>query len=144
MRWRGSRPKGRQVLAVRDRGCGLLSSLGTSSRISDDTAMAMPERVHHVGPYLDVDSAAVLDEALEELGRRRFPNHWLGDDAVTVHLLASLQRQIGQRLPDAVADARDQQCSWAEIGDLIGTTRAAAWNRYGRPDRRGHTRPVED
>jgi len=61
-----------------------------------------------------------------------------------VHLLASLHRQIQARLPDAVADARDQDYSWAEIGDLLGITRAAAWNRYGRPDRRGHPRPVYD
>jgi hypothetical protein len=106
--------------------------------------MAVPERVHHVGPYTDDDTAAVLDQALEDLGARRYPNHWLGDDALTVHLLTSLEQQIRQRLPDAVADARDQECSWAEIGDLLGTTRAAAWNHYGRPGRRGHTRPVYD
>jgi hypothetical protein len=32
------------------------------------------------------------------------------------------------------ADARDQECSWAQIGDLLGVTRASAWQRYG-----GHT-----
>jgi len=55
-----------------------------------------------------------------------------------------LHHQIQQRLPDAVADARDQNYSWAEIGDLLGITRAAAWNHYGRPSRRGHTRPIYD
>ena len=35
-----------------------------------------------------------------------------------------------RRLPRAVADARDQDCSWAQIGDLLGTTRASAQQRY--------------
>ncbi len=105
--------------------------------------MASPNRAHHPRPLADTDSAAVLADALEALARRRTA-HWLGDAAVTVHLLVSLQHQIQAALPDAVADARDQDHSWAEISDLLGTTRAAAWNRYGRPDRRGNPRPVTD
>jgi hypothetical protein len=50
-----------------------------------------------------------------------------------VHLLASLHRQIQADLPAAVTRARDHHRSWAEIGDLLATTRAAACNRYGRP-----------
>ena len=42
-----------------------------------------------------------------------------------MHLLASLQRQIQNRLPGAVADVRDQDYSSAEIGDILGLTRAA-------------------
>jgi hypothetical protein len=107
------------------------------SRIINDTTMAAPDRTHHIGPHVDHDSAAVLDEALDALGPLRSLD-WLGDTGVTLHLLASLHQQIQTRLPDAVADARDQDYSWAEIGDLLGITRAAAWNRYGRPDRAGH------
>jgi len=33
-----------------------------------------------------------------------------------------LATSIQIRLPDAVADARDQEYSWAEIGDLLGLT----------------------
>jgi hypothetical protein len=105
--------------------------------------MAPPARTHHIGPRTGQDSDLVLDQALTALGPLRSLD-WLGDAGVTVHLLASLHRQIQARLPDAVADARDQDYSWAEIGDLLGITRAAAWNRYGRPDRRGNTRPVYD
>ncbi|MDQ2756229.1 MAG: hypothetical protein M3Y71_06640 [Actinomycetota bacterium] len=94
--------------------------------------MAATDRTHHVGPHTDEASDAILDEALASLGPLRGLD-WLGDAAITVHLLASLQRQIQTRLPDAVADARDQEYSWAEIGDLLGLTRAAAWHRYGRP-----------
>jgi hypothetical protein len=105
--------------------------------------VAATGRTHHISPHTDEASAAVLDAALASLGPIRGLD-WLGDAAITVHLLASLQRQIHTRLPDAVADARDQDYSWAEIGDLLGLTRAGAWNHYGRPGRQGHTRPVED
>ena len=105
--------------------------------------MAATDRTHHIGPRTDHTSEAILDEALAALGPLRDLD-WYGDAAITVHLLASLQLQIQARLPDAVADARDQDYSWAEIGDLLGITRAAAWHRYGRPGHHGKTRPVED
>lgn len=113
------------------------------SCIGHDTAVAATDRTHHVSPRTDEFSEAILDEAVASLGPLRGLD-WLGDAAITVHLLASLQRQIQIRLPEAVADARDQDYSWAEIGDLLGLTRAAAWHRYGRPGRAGVTRPVED
>ena len=113
------------------------------SCIGHDTAVAATNRTHHVSPHTDEASEAILDEAVASLGPLRGLD-WFGDAAITVHLLASLQRQIQNRLPDAVADARDQDYSWAEIGDLLGLTRAAAWHRYGRPGRQGDTRPVED
>jgi hypothetical protein len=93
----------------------------------------------HTGP----DSAAILDEALAALGPLRNID-WLGDTGVTLHLLASLHHQIQAHLPNAVADARDQNYTWTQIARLLGTTRAAAWNRYGRPDRTGHPRPTTD
>ena len=105
--------------------------------------MASPYRVPRPRPQTGPDTAAVLDDALAELGPLRTTS-WLGDAGITLHLLLSLHHEITARLPDTVADARDQGYSWAEIGDLLGTTRAAAWNRYGRPDRRGTTRPVTD
>ena len=104
--------------------------------------MAWPSPDPNVGPFADDDTAAVLADALEELGRRR-TLHWLGDSAVTLQLLVSLQQQITARLPDAVADARDQDYSWAEIGTCLGITRAAAWNRYARPGRRGTPQPLD-
>jgi len=113
------------------------------SRIGNYTTVAVPDRTHHVPPCVDDDSAIALSEAIETLGNLR-GLFWLGDAGVELHLLASLLQQAQARLPDAVAQARDQDYSWAEIGDLLGTTRAAAWQRYGRPGRRGHTRPVTD
>ncbi|MGO9332933.1 MAG: hypothetical protein ACLQCU_02565 [Acidimicrobiales bacterium] len=47
------------------------------------------------------------------------------------------------RLPRTVADARDQECSWAEIADLLGVTRASACQRYAGRTGRDPT-PVDD
>jgi hypothetical protein len=53
-----------------------------------------------------------------------------GDPAAIVHVLASLAWQLDGRLVLAVADARRWGCSWAEVADLLGVTRASAWQRY--------------
>jgi len=102
--------------------------------------MASPYRDHHVGPALDHDTADVLADALAVLAQRHTPAYCLDDPAVAVHLLASLRGQIQVALPAAVTRAREHGLSWAEIGDLLGITRAAACNRYGRPPRRRHPR----
>jgi DNA-binding transcriptional regulator YiaG len=48
-----------------------------------------------------------------------------------LHVIASLLAEARSRLPGAVAAARDQDdLSWSQIADLLGTTRASAWERY--------------
>jgi hypothetical protein len=97
--------------------------------------MAAPERARHIGPRTDAKSRAVLDAAVESLGRLRLPNAWLGDGGAEIHLLGSLMAEAELQLPQSVALARDQGYSWAEIGDLLGVTRAAAWQRFAQPAR---------
>jgi hypothetical protein len=80
-------------------------------------------------PATGQDSLQVLDEAIDQLARLRTP-YWLGDSAVRLHALASLIAQAGQLLPQAVHDARDQQLTWAQIGELTGITAATAARRY--------------
>ena len=63
------------------------------------------------------------------LARQRTP-YWLGDSSVHLHALASLIAQAEQLLPQAVADARDQELTWTQIGELLGTTAATAARRY--------------
>lgn len=92
--------------------------------------MAAPERTRHIGPKTGRDTRAVVDQAVASLGRLRMPAGWLGDGGAEVHLLASLLAEADRQLPQSVALARDQGYSWAEIGDLLGVTRAAAWQRY--------------
>jgi len=100
--------------------------------------MREPRRDHYLAPAAGDDTETVLDAAIEALGTRRAL--WPADAATRLHLLASLLAQADQHLPRAVADARDQRCSWAHIGDLVGVTpcqRPATPRRHHRP----HTRP---
>ena len=80
-------------------------------------------------PTAGPDSHQVLDEAIDQLARLRTP-YWLGDSAVRLHALASLIAQAQQLLPQAVHDARDQELTWAQIGELLGTTAITAARRY--------------
>jgi hypothetical protein len=80
-------------------------------------------------PATGDDSLHVLDEAIDQLARLRTP-YWLGDSAVRLHALTSLIAQAQQLLPDAVHDARDQELTWTQIGELINTTAATAARRY--------------
>jgi hypothetical protein len=81
-------------------------------------------------PRVDDDSLDVITGAIDSLARRRTP-YWLGDSAVRLHALASLIAQAGQLLPRAVHEARDQELTWTQIGELLGTTAATAARRYG-------------
>jgi len=80
-------------------------------------------------PATGDDSLHVLDEAIDQLARLRTP-YWLGDSAVRLHALTSLLAQAERLLPQAVHDARDQELTWAQIGELLGTTAATAARRY--------------
>ena len=88
--------------------------------------MSGMRRDFYLNPTIGDDTEEVLQNAIERLALHRNMD-WLGDSPNVLHLLASLIAQANQLLPTAVADARDQQCSWAEIGDLLGITRASAW-----------------
>jgi hypothetical protein len=52
-------------------------------------------------------------------------------EAVTV--VRSLARVVEDGLREAVQQARQTGHTWAEIGELLGTTRQAAFQRFGRP-----------
>jgi|SRR4249919_218810 len=80
-------------------------------------------------PATGNDSLQVLSDAIDALARLRTA-YWLGDSAVHLHALASLIAQAEQLLPQAVHDARDQELTWTQIGELLGTTAATAARRY--------------
>ena len=80
-------------------------------------------------PRTGDDSPQVLSQAIDDLARQRTA-YWLGDSAMHLHALASLIAQAGQLLPQAVHDARDQELTWAQIGELLNTTAATAARRY--------------
>jgi hypothetical protein len=80
-------------------------------------------------PVTSDDSLHVRNDAIDALARLRTA-YWLGDSAVRLHALASLIAQAQQLLPQAVHDARDQELTWTQIGELTGTTAATAARRY--------------
>jgi hypothetical protein len=80
-------------------------------------------------PITGDDSLAVLTDAIDHLAQLRTA-YWLGDSAVHLHTLASLIAQAEQLLPQAVCDARDQELTWTQIGELLGITAATAARRY--------------
>src|SRR6266516_2917007 len=92
-----------------------------------------PLRLAHPGqlpaPATGDDSLAVLTDAIDTLARLRTA-YWLGDSATHLHALASLIAQAEQLMPQAVHDARDQELSWNQIGELLNTTAATAARRY--------------
>lgn len=95
--------------------------------------MRPPRRDHFITPYTDGDSSTALDNATAALCRTRgFALH--GDIGITLHALASLAAQIDHHITAAVTEARNQDYSWAQIGDLLGTTRASAWQRFAKPE----------
>jgi hypothetical protein len=79
-------------------------------------------------PVTADDSLQVLSRAIDSLAQLRTA-YWLCDPAVRLHALASLIAQAEQLLPRAVHDARDQELTWAQIGELIGTSPATAARR---------------
>ena len=80
-------------------------------------------------PRVDDDSLTVLLEAIETLSRLR-TSYWLGDAGVHLHALASLLAQAEQLLPQAIHDARDQELTWNDIGQLLNLHPDTAARRY--------------
>lgn len=82
-------------------------------------------------PRTDGDGFAVVDDAITALAARR--RLWIGDDAVLIHLLASLIAQAERCLPEAVAIAVMNGASWTDIARLLGTSPDEARLRF-HPD----------
>jgi hypothetical protein len=99
--------------------------------------MSESRRDHYLPPAIGLDTCQALDAAITRLAALR---DWNGptDATVSLHLLTSLLAEADRRLPDLVTQARTQGCSWAQIADLLGVTRASAWQRYGSCTPRPH------
>jgi hypothetical protein len=94
--------------------------------------MRPSRRDHYVAPATGPDTHAALDAAIDSLAAARGLD--TGDPATAVHLLASLSAEASTRSAQAISDARRYGCSWAEIADLLGVTRASAWQRWAEHD----------
>lgn len=104
---------------------------------TDGRSILDPRRRYPNQPVVDDDTDAILDAAVDALIKRRSPM-WFGDAGAVLHALGSLTAQITARLPDVVADARDQDYSWADIAALLDAPSATAIKR--RYAHHAHTR----
>ena len=79
-------------------------------------------------PATDATTAELIDHAVATLIRCR---HGRTDDAgARISALVSLAAEADGRLDDAVADARDQGCTWDHIAERLASTIPTARRRY--------------
>jgi hypothetical protein len=78
---------------------------------------------------VDELSAMIVSDAIDALAALRTP-YWLGDSAVHLHALTSLIAQAEKLLPEAVHQARDQDYTWAQIGQLLNLAPSTTAKRY--------------
>lgn len=92
-------------------------------------AMSDPRRSHSAVPFTDADTVTLVDQAVESLVLMRSPLE-LGDAGATISALVSLTAEAQSRLPEAVADARDEGYSWEDIASRLATTVTTTRRRY--------------
>jgi GrpB-like predicted nucleotidyltransferase (UPF0157 family) len=56
----------------------------------------------------------------------------LDDEISTLEALAEAKALLDARIRDEVAAARADKVPWVQIGDALGMTRQAAWERFHR------------
>ena len=90
---------------------------------------------------IDNETTCVIDDALTVIALvQRLPTD--SRAAKDLQAAVTLARAARSRLARLVADARDEETSWAEIGRILGTGRFIALCRYG-PLRRRRRTPLE-
>jgi len=96
---------------------------------TDLPTMSDPWQPHPDHPVVDEESEAVAEEAVHSLTMLRSPTSE-GDAGARLHALASLIAQAEALLADAVADARGQDYSWAEIARRLGVATVTARRHF--------------
>jgi Protein of unknown function (DUF3887) len=108
------------------------SAVHVNKNLTPDSREGKLDNVRNTAPSGDpavvtrvLDAArAAMDDVPEDAAMASL-------EAVTV--IRSLARVVEDGLREAVALARQSGHTWAEIGDLLGTSRQAAFQRFGRP-----------
>lgn len=114
----------------------------TTAHTESPWPTADPRRRYPDQPVTDDESDAVLAVAVNDMIMLRSPM-WHGDAGALLHALASLHAQIDAWLPDAVADARDQDYTWAEIAALLGATSPVTIRRRYANHTKTRRRPID-
>lgn len=87
-----------------------------------------------VAPQLDHDSTTALDEAIETLRLLRDGEPYNSADKLTI--LASIAAAAQQAIPDAIADARENDFTWEQIAYCAGLSISAARRRHAQAEPR--------
>ena len=90
-----------------------------------------------IEPYRDEETTELVDDMIDSLIICRCGS--TADAGAQLSAVASLTAELDARLPEAIFEARDQDYTWAEIGELLGLTPATAQRRYAH-----HRRPPID
>ena len=80
--------------------------------------------------FASEEFAAVLDQTIDTLVLLR-GRHFDTNAGAQLDAVATLIALARSRLPDLVADARDQANTWADIAAQLGISRLRAIARYG-------------
>ena len=88
-----------------------------------------PECDRSSHPFIDEATLTLVEQAVESLVLLRGAG--VGDVGAALSALASLIVDAQTRLPDAVAAAREQNYTWAEIATRLASTASTARRRYG-------------
>lgn len=104
----------------------MLRPLGPSPNRAVDERACWPD--HTLIPGTDALCQAILDRAVASLilARGGDPH----DPGAIISTLVSLSADAGERLPDAVADARVRGYTWNRLAERLGTTIPAARYRF--------------
>lgn len=79
-------------------------------------------------PFVDEQTLVLVEEAVESVVCSRGSGP--GDAGAVLSALASLIAEAQSRLPDAVADARERDYTWAEIALRLAVTAGTVGGRY--------------
>ena len=88
-----------------------------------------PHRSYPARSALGDDSARLLNDVIDTLVLLRAPMHH-GHAGAELHAVTSIIAEANSRLRRVVADARDQQHTWAEIAHQLGTSWLHAVARF--------------
>jgi hypothetical protein len=100
--------------------CGLTGSAFEYHRLDCD-------RSSH--PYIDEQACVLVGEAVASLVVMRGGER--GDAGAVLAALASLIAEAQSQVPEAVAEARCQDYTWAEVAGRLASTTSTARRRYG-------------
>jgi hypothetical protein len=79
---------------------------------------------------MELEDNVDLADRVQVEARLTISGDWRSDPLKLLHGLEQGARSIGRWERAAVAEARDQNMTWDEIGKACGISRQAAWERF--------------